>query len=175
MYRTTWFREVQRFGQAWMWGLVLIPSLLLVGLFGYAMIQQLILGHPWGDRPMPDSTLMVMGPLCIAFGILLPMLFHSTRLVTEVRPDGLYIRYYPFHRRFHRYGPLDILEAQAVTYRPIREYGGWGIKFGPSGKAYNVTGNRGVRMRLRSGQRLLIGSQRPEELLRAIEHMRGQG
>jgi hypothetical protein len=54
------------------------------------------------------------------------------------------------------------------TYRPIRDYGGWGIRYGRGGKAYNVSGNRGVMLELSDGQKLLIGSQRPEELANAI-------
>ncbi|MCL0079845.1 hypothetical protein M1O18_02960 [Dehalococcoidia bacterium] len=45
------FQEVQKFRQWWLW-LILLPScMLLVGLFGYGMIEQLIFGQPWGDDP----------------------------------------------------------------------------------------------------------------------------
>ena len=37
------------------------------------------------------------------------------------------------------------------------------------GKAYNVSGNRGVQLKLSTGNGLLIGSQRPEELAQAIQ------
>jgi len=36
------------------------------------------------------------------------------------------------------------------------------------GKAYNVSGNRGVQLELLNGGRILIGSQKPEELVKAI-------
>jgi hypothetical protein len=32
-----------------------------------------------------------------------------------------------------------------------------------------VSGNRGLQLELKDGQRLLLGSQRPEEFLRAIQ------
>ncbi len=51
----------------------------------------------------------------------------------------------------------------------LREYGGWGVKYGRAGKAYNVSGNRSVQLKLSSGKGLLIGSQRPEELAQAIQ------
>ena len=54
------------------------------------------------------------------------------------------------------------------TYSPITEYGGWGIKWGSGGKAYNVSGNRGVQQEFTDGKRLLIGSQKPEQLDSAI-------
>jgi hypothetical protein len=51
-----------------------------------------------------------------------------------------------------------------VAFRPIMEYGGWGIRRGANGWAYNVSGNRGVRLVFRDGSTFLIGSQRAEEL-----------
>jgi hypothetical protein len=65
---------------------------------------------------------------------------------------------------------------EARTYRPILEYGGWGIRYSPFGQgcAYNVSGNRGVQLELADGQRILIGSQRAEELARAIGEAKGQ-
>jgi hypothetical protein len=63
----------------------------------------------------------------------------------------------------------DITRCEVRTYNPIREFGGWGIRYRRGAKAYNVSGNRGVQLELANGKRLLIGSQRSEELARAIE------
>ncbi len=51
----------------------------------------------------------------------------------------------------------------------MKEYGGWGIRYGMKGMAYNVSGNRGVQLEFETGKRLLIGSQRPEELVSQIQ------
>jgi hypothetical protein len=57
-----------------------------------------------------------------------------------------------------------------VQYRPIADHGGWGIRSGRDGeRALTARGNRGVRLVLADGTRLLIGSQRPEELAETIE------
>ena len=65
---------------------------------------------------------------------------------------------------------------EARTYRPLLEYGGWGIRYAPFGKgwAYNVHGSQGVQLELTNGKRILIGSQRAEELARAIGEAKGQ-
>jgi hypothetical protein len=161
------FYEVQRFRQTWVLALVLPISLFLIVLFGYGMIKQLILGHPWGGRPLPDIALAIIGPLFILFGIGLACLFYSLKLVTEVQTDGLYVRFFPLTH--HKIPFEDIKHCEARTYSPIREFGGWGIRYGRRGKAYNVSGNRGVQLELSNGKRFLIGSGRPEELARAIE------
>jgi len=161
------FSEVQRFRQTWIWVLILPISLFLIILFGYGMVKQLILGHSWGSRPLSDTALAIMGPLWILFGIGLAYLFYSMKLITEVRNDGLYIRFFPLT---HQKIPFeDIRRCEVRTYSPIREFGGWGIRYGRKAKAYNVSGNQGVQLELSNGKRLLIGSGRPEELARAIE------
>ena len=149
------FREVQRFRQAWLWAVAICVSLLSVGLFGYGMFQQLVHGKPWGDNPMSDTALLIVGPLMILFGTGILVLFCVMKLITEVRDDGIYIRFFPLHRRFHRMPWEDVSEYEVRTYRPILEYGGWGIRYGIKGRAYNVSGNRGVQLVLHEGKRLL--------------------
>jgi hypothetical protein len=99
---------------------------------------------------------------------------YSLKLTTEVRLEGIYVRFFPLWVR--QTIPFNqITRYEARRYRPILEYGGWGVRYGWRSKAYNVRGNRGVQLELRDGQRLLIGSQRPEELARAIEVGRRRG
>ena len=106
-------------------------------------------------------------------GIFVPIaivaLFLLLKLQTEVRPDGLYVRFFPFHVHFKRFPAEDLSEYYARQYRPIVEYGGWGIRWSlRKGRAYNVSGDKGVQLVFKSGKRLLIGSQRAEELEKAI-------
>ena len=162
------FRELQRFHQPWLWVLIILGALVLIGLFGYGMVQQLVFGKPWGDRPMSDTALAVTGTLLILLEIGIIALFAGMKLITEVRSDGLYIRFFPPHLSFRRIPLEDLAGFGARTYRPIREYGGWGIRFGRRGRAYNVSGNRGVRIDYANGRHILIGSQRADELADAI-------
>jgi len=155
------FREVQRFRQSWLW--IIILSITAVCI--YAAVEQLILGNPFGNNPAPDIYLIV---IVIIFGAGFPLLFYKINLTTEVRSDGLYYRFFPLHCSFQRITPEDLAEYEVRTYKPLREYGGWGIRYGAKGKAYNVRGNRGVQLKRTSGELILIGSQRPEELAGAL-------
>ena len=148
------FREVQRFKQPWLWAIIVVITLGMIGLFGWGMVKQLVFGETWGDRPMSDTGLAVTGTLVILLHLGIVALFAFCKLITEVRSDGLYIRLVPFHLSFRRI-PLEDLESfAALTYRPIREYGGWGIKGGRGGTAYNVSGDSGVRMNYATGWHL---------------------
>jgi hypothetical protein len=156
------FREEQRFQQVWIWFLVLG----IAALIWYSAIQQIILRRPFGSRPAPDTLLIIFWLL---FGIGMPVFFLSARLVTEVRSDGIYVRFFPIHFSYHKISLGELKSFEVRKYNALREYGGWGIRYGPQGKAYNVGGNRGVQLVLTDGKRILIGSQRPEEFLSALQ------
>lgn len=161
------FREVQRFRQLWIWTVVIF----LMSLSWYSFIQQVVSKIPFGTRPAPDLVVIVMWAL---FGWAFPVMVYTAGLTTEIREDGIYIRFIPFHRKF-RTIPFEAVQTyEARTYRPLREYGGWGIRYGAGGKAYNVSGNRGVQLGLLSGRMILLGSQKPEELVLSIERAKGK-
>ena len=161
------FTEVQRFRQVWLWALLLAVSLPLLGLFGYGMVKQLVLDQPWGSKPMSDTALLIVGSLTVLSGLGLPLLFFAMKMATVVGRTGISLRFLPFGKEEIAFA--DIAEAAARSYSAIGEYGGWGVRSGGKGKAYNVSGDRGVQLVLRNGTRLLIGSQRADELAGAIQ------
>ncbi len=162
--REVLFREVQRFRQPWLWALLAI----VVGLAWFAFIHELYSSL----SPREESgEVLVAALVWVLVGLGIPALFVLCKLVIEVRRDGLYYRYHPFHSREHVIGWEKIKEAEARTYRPIVEYGGWGIRSawrGKWGKAYNVYGDRGLQLELVDGKRILFGSQRADELAAAV-------
>lgn len=159
------FREVQTFASWLRWAVA--PSMAVAVVFSMFALRQESL------QPLPRTQQIVA---LIILGILLPItlavLFSFLKMETEVRADGLYVRFFPFHIQFKRFAAEDLSEHYARTYRPILEYGGWGIRCGwRGGRAYNVSGNQGVQLVLKDGKRLLIGSQRAEELADAISKL----
>lgn len=157
------FKETQRFLQKWVWALII----LILGIFAYAFVQQIILDKPFGNHPMPNGILILTG--LVPIGLLL--LFHYTRLETEIRRDGLYYRFFPLHRKFRKIDWQEVRVFGIRKYRPIKEYGGWGIRCSASGKAFNVSGNMGLLLELKNNQKVLFGTQKPRELENAIQHI----
>jgi hypothetical protein len=167
------FREVQQFRQRWIWYLLIPVSLLIIIPFVHGMYKQLIIGQQWGTKPLPDTALLIVALLFILLGVGILYIFYVLRLETEVRSDGLYVRFYPLTSKTINFA--EIVSCEARTYRPIKEYGGWGIRYGwKGGKAYNVSGNRGVQLEFQNGKKLLIGSQRPEEFAQSIKERMSQ-
>jgi hypothetical protein len=74
-----------------------------------------------------------------------------------------------------------IVRTESVTYSPIREFGGWGVRRGREGKkVWSARGNHAVVLHLKEGTRLYVGSDFPhrlEERIRAVAGTRigGQG
>ena len=128
-------------------------------------IWQVILGNTFGPNPAPDIVLTVFFGI---FGLALPVFFAAMNLTIEVRSDGLYYRFFPFHLTFRRIPHNQLKNAKVSIYHPLAEYGGWGIRFGLHGTAYNVSGNMGVRLSLDGRSPLLIGSRYPEKLLTSL-------
>lgn len=115
---------------------------------------------------MPDTVLLITGSVSILATTGFLYLFYRLRLVTEVGKDAIPLRFWPLARR-----QIDfaiIRSCRPVTYRPIRDFGGWGIRDGKKGKAYSVGGNKGAEHVVAEGKPLLIGSQHPGALAATI-------
>lgn len=156
----------------WIASLLLPAGAFMVGFMAWMMHEQLIAGRPFGNHPMPDGVLVWFGPLYILLGCGLVWLYFAAELITEVRPDGIHVRFRPFQRSFRHIPIDDVSTCEARKYSPIREYGGWGIRVGPGGRAYNVYGNRGVQLVLLNGTRLLIGSQAADAMADAVRSIK---
>jgi hypothetical protein len=157
------FEEEQRFRQPWLWALMLGNGLFLAAIFGTAAVQR------------PDRATAIAVAAAFAFSVLglVALLLYTARLSVRLDSEAIHIRFSPFLRR--RIPLTEIQGWQARTYRPIREYGGWGVRVGLFGRgsAYNVSGNRGVQLSFSDGKRLLIGSQRADEFAAGIAEAKG--
>ena len=166
------FHEEQQFRQPWLWLLLLLLTLGMSALFGYGIYRQLFLGQVWGDRPMSDHALIISAVLTVAVCGGTCLLFYTLRLITVVDNEGIRLRFFPLTRKHIRFDAIR--SCKAVRYHPIREYGGWGIRFSRTGRAYNVSGDRGVQLELSTGKSFLIGSQKADALADAINaHLTG--
>lgn len=161
------YREVQRVTQLWIWIIVLVPT----AIAWWAFVQQVLLSKPFGTNPGPDLAVVI---IWVVFGLAFPLLILAVNLQTEVQGNTVRLRFFPLWSR--TIAVSDIQECQPRTYSPIGEYWGWGIRWTPGhGWCYTIKGNRGVQLTLAGGKRLLIGSNRPEELAEAINSRRPHG
>lgn len=97
-------------------------------------------------------------------------LIYIIRLETEIRSDGIYYRFYPFHTKFRKIGIGQVSKIYVRKYKPIAEYGGWGYRLGifGAGRALNVSGNMGIQIVYDDHKKLLLGTKKPDEATIAI-------
>lgn len=159
--QTILFWEQQRFKQFWLW----VVLLSVAAIFWAGFVSQILLDGDFGNNPVSDVQVIV---LFVLMGLGFPIFFYSMRLTTVVQPGELQVRFWPFHVRPKRIPLHSVRDYERVTYNPIRDYGGWGIRWGFRGKAYNMSGNEGVQLLFYNRKPLLIGSQHAEKLFEAI-------
>ncbi|HQM48769.1 MAG TPA: hypothetical protein PLJ71_08775 [Candidatus Hydrogenedentes bacterium] len=116
-------------------------------------------------------------PLLAAAGALLVLNILSMR--TTIAGNRLTVqfgRFFPIYRK--HIAVHEINHSRVVDYRPLRDAGGWGIRFGrferQSCRFLNCRGNRGVLIETHD-QRYIIGSQEPERLQAALDAARANG
>ena len=149
------FYETQRFRQVWIWTILLG----ITGIVGGAMTYQLI-----ND---PQTSL---GELIFPVGLLLFIngLFFSMRLTTRLDASSLTFTYYPFLRK--KVYPLsELASMELIDYNGLLEYGGWGIKWNGDCWSYTTGGTHGILVKTKD-KKFLLGTQKPEEIKRAIDH-----
>ncbi|PKL85720.1 MAG: hypothetical protein CVV22_06050 [Ignavibacteriae bacterium HGW-Ignavibacteriae-1] len=157
------FSENQKFTQWWIWGIMLlINSIWIVAIF-----VQLIGGTPFGNNPMSDVGIIITAILTI----LLTVFLRSIRLDTQIREDGIYVKFFPLYLNFKKYFWYEISKCYLREYQPIKEYGGWGLRGFIKNRALNVSGNQGLQLIFTDNKKLLIGTNKPDEMKLALMNL----
>lgn len=156
------FVETQRFRQPVLWALLLGGA----GVVGVGLLAQ------GGDTdPAALPGLLLTGAILV----LVLVFFGWVRLETRLDHEGVRFRFFPFHRK-ERSIPWDQVERAWVrSYRPIPEFGGWGLRLGRGGRAYTVSGTTGLQLVLRDGQHILLGTRQDPRLRVALSGLTGRG
>jgi hypothetical protein len=151
------FEESQRFGQIWLWIVIIGVSIVMIVQVPLDIIQQS------GSEPMSTTNSIIL-VFSVVFVIGINVLFFAARLKTKINNDGVYITFPPFFSKPKSFSWNEIKEAYVRKYRPLWEYGGWGIRIRWNSRAYNTSGNMGLQLIMKDGKKILIGTHKPDEL-----------
>ncbi|TKC59075.1 hypothetical protein FBD94_16165 [Pedobacter hiemivivus] len=152
------FTEDQRFRQWWLWLIILGAD----AVFLFWVCKQIMFKAQIGGYPISDSVWLASGVGIILTNVLL---FYA-RLSTQIKKDGIYLKFFPFQWSYKYYNWDMIDKCYVRTYNPLGEYGGWGVRYSMSGQgmAYNVSGNKGLQLELNNHKKVLIGTNKSTEL-----------
>jgi hypothetical protein len=154
------FKEEQFFTQRWIWVLLgctfLIPMILLV----IELIES------------SDADELIY-PLVIFAGIYVVIiwLFLKMKLLVEITQNEIRFRFPPLSYKWKSINRIEIERFEVRTYKPVWEYGGWGIKGSTRNRAYNVKGNIGLQLYLKDSKKVLFGTQQKQAIQFAMERM----
>jgi|TARA_B110000263_G_scaffold220360_1_gene208186 hypothetical protein len=150
------FKEKQKFTQKWLWLILIILPLLIT------------------ISPIDLSSDPKLSYLIILMSLSPMILFYFIELRVMLSNKGLQYQFFPFHLKSYTIKLDEITSFEELTYSPIKDYGGWGIRYGFKGKAYNVSGNKGVKIYLKNGKNILFGSKKSNELALVLEQIMKQ-
>jgi Family of unknown function (DUF6141) len=165
------FYEIQKFEHLSVWYVFIGLSFLVTILFTYGMWKQFIWNEPFGFFPVNNFYLTLISILSIGFMFSILALFWLSKLEIQVRNTGLYIKYFPFHFMHRKISLKDLKKVKAKKYDPFKEHGGMGIRHKKNKIIYCIKGKSGILIEYREGKSVILGSQKPEELVQAIKQI----
>lgn len=151
----------------------LFPMLLYAFLFGFTAIEGVVI-----TSVFLNANASVPGNMLAMGGVFALLCFLINLLVLRTRVEGteLHVSLGWIPIFWSRIALTEVEQARVVTYRPMRDAGGWGMRFGrfegESCRFWNARGDDGVLL-VTAQRRCIIGSQRPNELLAAIREAGG--
>jgi len=149
------FTEKQKITQWWLWLiLIIIGTIPIIGLY-----KQLILKQLFGDNPMSDFALIIFSLIIF----LIIGMFFLIALETEISDKGINMKFIPFVEKKIKWN--EIKNAELIKYG----FSGFGIRISLKyGTLYNMKGNNGLFIELKSGEKILIGTQKEKELAKIV-------
>lgn len=144
------FHEIQRFRQWWLW----LPLSIITLVVTYNFFNHWIKG---------DEVNYFALILPVAILLLVILLFAISKLETHIGEEGIHVKFFPFHWSFRKFKWQDLEKTYLRQYSALSEFGGWGVRWGLGGKAYNVAGKWGIQLLTKKGNSLLIGTQQADK------------
>ena len=68
----------------------------------------------------------------------------------------------------------EVSSVELHEFSPLKDFGGYGIRFNREMKAYYLRGHLGVKITMQNGKKYLIGSDQPERLLAVLKLAAGR-
>jgi hypothetical protein len=161
------FSETQRFSQWWLW--------LILGCA--ALLPVIIEGTAWQMGKQDSISATAIG-VSVVMSVLFTFMFSFLLLRTWIGAEGVSYQFSFFHRIPVKHSWDDIAQAYVRQYKPLREFGGWGIRYGMKkgrGMAFNISGNKGLQLVLKNGKNILIGTRRPDEIHALLTALKNSG
>lgn len=122
--------------------------------------------------PEIPSILLILAGIPVFVFAIIGFVFSKMEMTTEVRHDGLHLRYRPTQRVFRHY-PSNTIESYERSKGGLFDgINNWRIRHYPNKITYQCGSHEKILIKLTTGKSILIDSKRPDELITAIDSMK---
>jgi hypothetical protein len=169
------FEEVQSYRQYRpFWYGFIVLSLMIFTPVLYGMYGQLVLGIPWGNKPIEDSGLIALFFFLVFIVGIVTIALLAIKMETFVDANGIHYKSHINKAKWVTIAKdkLDSLEIRQ-NRRTIFEPGGLSFYKKYAGKMTYamLRGGLHLELTLTNKSKVFLGTQRPDELARAIKKM----
>ena len=147
------FNETQSYRGTWLMYLILLielPTLVLLFVLFFQAEDK---------SEMGNALIIVISTLYLVF-----LLIFNLKLELRIDDSGVYYRYFPFIRKWRKIEKEAIKTIKVIRYRPITDFGGWGLKGNQTTKAYSIMGDQGLLIDSGEKKKIMIGTAKAKEL-----------
>lgn len=132
-------KEIQRMSQKWLWLLLISINI----FFLYNLIS--------------SSNFEIINLFSVLVLLSVTYFFYRIKLIYSITEKSIIINFAPFLKKTIQIN--DIVGISIIKYRPLKDYGGWGIRIKNNITAYTIGGNTGILISLKNKEQILIGSK----------------
>ena len=155
------FKETQKYI------VLMVAAILSTIFFGVFCIVQIGLGKSIGDHPAPDALLIIF----FAGSVASIFLAWYQKLVLIITEDEIQISF-GILTSSRVIKISDVENIFTRKYNAMKEFWGWGVRFMNNTTCFTVSGSDAIEIELKSGEKLLVGTQKMAEAKGVISKLR---
>ncbi len=152
------FKETQTYWGTWLAYFIILIELPTMVLLGVLYVQA-------DDKA---EMAIAFGSVILILGLVLIFIF-NIKLETRIDDSGVSFRFFPFINKWRKYDSSKIQSIKVISYSPITDFGGWGLKGNSKTKAYSILGDQGLLMNVGEKKEIMIGTAKSKELKEFLE------
>jgi len=141
-----------------------------LGLIIFLIITNIVMLFLISRKKKTKNVAYMVGTgIGLVVTLLATFLILTLKQYTEIKAEGIYVKLFPIQIQYKYHSWESINKSYIRVYNPTSEYGGWGLKGSKKNSAINQSGNDGLQLVFKDGNKLLIGTHKPKEIEAALK------
>jgi hypothetical protein len=115
--------------------------------------------HPADSEPFDWFGLVILA--------IVGLFIFAIKLHVTINTEGITYKYPPFHIKPKQLTWANIESAELMKINPLKEFGGWGLRYGKLGAAYTTRGRYILHILQKKGKPINLTIAQPEKFIAA--------